>query len=85
MAKTTDHDKIIEISTKLTDLITQVRELKDGVLQRMAELEVRVRTLEDNQNISKGDAKGISNVWKVVVTILTLAIAVLSYYAIIIK
>lgn len=41
-----DHDLIIRIDTKLSDLISDVGELKDVTSERITKLDMRVRALE---------------------------------------
>lgn len=42
-----DHDLLIRLETKMDTVVGDVRELKDGTSQKMAEYEVRIKKLED--------------------------------------
>lgn len=79
MAKQTDHDLLIRIDQQMTDLKRKVDDLGDGTLKKINELEARVRSLENTGNISQGDSKGISSVWKMIIGGMGIIIAILSF------
>lgn len=86
MKKTLQEDFALfknDIGLKLDYLTREVKELKEGIIARVVDLEKRVRNLEDDGNLRRGDRIGISTVWKIVVTIMTIVIGVLSYIALI--
>lgn len=45
-----DHDLLIKLDVKVSDIGTDVKELKDGINTRVTNLEKRVDTLESFQN-----------------------------------
>lgn len=70
-----------EITIRLDYLTREVKDMREGIVSRVVDLESRVRILENDSNVAKGDSKGISNAWKIVVVILTLIIGGLTYFA----
>lgn len=83
--KSTDHDLLIRIDQQVSDLRKEVNDIRTGTASQVNSLEIRVRSLEDNQNVNKGDSKGISNTWKIVIIVMGLIISFLTYYATMIK
>ena len=67
------------IETKVDNLNTKVA-IQNG---RVADAEVAIKKLMSTDDINKGKSIGINNTWKIIFTILTIVIGILSYMAII--
>ena len=66
------------IETKIDELVRRVG-VQNG---RVADAEAAIKKLLSTDDINKGRSIGISTVWKIVVTILTIIIGILSYMAV---
>lgn len=50
----TDHDLLIKLDVKMTDIGTDIKDLKDGLSTRVGNLEKRVDILEDFRSKAMG-------------------------------
>jgi hypothetical protein len=70
----TDHDLLIRVDEKLSQLSVDVKELKDNTQNRLGIAEGRIIALEKAFELLKGRSSGISSFWSVFIQIATLVL-----------
>ena|SRR3990167_5672809 len=66
-----DHDLIVRLDVKLDNLASDIKDLKDGMSSRVADLESRTKKLEDKLIGYEGKGTGIKMSWLVIAGLIT--------------
>ena len=80
MTDTNDHDLIIRIDTRLTDLITTVKDIKDGTVVQLADHEKRIQDLEKTRIDFRGIIKSNKTLMIIMISIGVCAISLLVWH-----